>query len=161
VLTPDCISCNTITGEIDPPGGIIYENEYWIMFLRSKPLLVPGEGFIVLKRHAEILNELTAAELTSLGPTMQLTFETVSNVLKPAKVHFGLYAEAVKHIHFHVFPRTSYLPAGNIPITILGVWYDLLHTVGLRRAYQDDEVSEVAARMRQEFQRLIHQREQT
>lgn len=126
------------------------------MFLRSKPLLVPAEGFIVLKRHAEMLNELTAAELTSLGPTIQLTFEAVSNVLKPAKVHFGLYAEAVKHIHFHVFPRMSYLPAGNIPVTILGVWYDLLYKVGLRKAYQDDEVTEVAVRMRQEFQRLIY-----
>jgi hypothetical protein len=85
---------------------------------------------------------------------MQLTFQALSSVLQPAKVHFGLYAEGVKHIHLHVFPRMPHMPAGNIPTTLLGVWYGLLHRVGLKQAYSDDEVAQVAAWMKAEFQRL-------
>jgi len=37
-----------------PPGGIVYDYAHWVIFLRSRPLPTPGQGFIVLKRHCEV-----------------------------------------------------------------------------------------------------------
>ena len=92
-----CVSCATLSGVNVPPGGIIYDDSQWVVFLRARPLLVPGQGFIVLKRHCEHLSELTPAELAALGPMLQHTQRAYDRVLQPAKVHFGLYAEGVKH----------------------------------------------------------------
>jgi diadenosine tetraphosphate (Ap4A) HIT family hydrolase len=108
----------------------------------------------VLKRHCETLAELTPAELATLGPTLSLTTRALTTVLRPGKVHFGLYAEQVSHIHFHVLPRLPSLPAGNIPVTLLGIWYDLLHQLGLKRAFSDAAVAAVAANLQKEFSEL-------
>jgi diadenosine tetraphosphate (Ap4A) HIT family hydrolase len=144
----DCVSCNTLAARPPSPGGIVYQDDHWAFFLRSRPLLVSGQGFIVLKRHCERLSELTPAELQTLGPMMQRAETALDRVLRPAKVHFGLYAEAVQHIHLHVLPRMPSMPAGNIPVTLLSAWYDVLVRLRLKRAYPDSVVADVAQRLR-------------
>lgn len=146
-----CVSCSTLRGELQPPGGILYENQYWSLFLRAGPPLVAGQGFIVLNRHCEDVGELSAAEQEVLGTTMAKTSRAMSVVLKPEKVHFGLYGEGVKHIHLHVTPRLSTMPAGNISLTFLGVWRDYLTRLKLRKPISDAEVSLVAAQLKQAF----------
>ena len=149
-----CVSCRTLSGEIQPPGGIIYNSEHWVVFLRSRPLLAPGQGFIVLKRHCEEIAELTDEEAATLGEVIRRVSAAYVEVLAPERVHFGLYAEEVRHVHLHVLPRTASLPAGNVPTTLLGAWYAVLRRLRLRRAYQDDEVSRVADMLRARFSKL-------
>ena len=146
-----CASCATLSGMNVPPGGILYDDSHWVVFLRARPLLVPGQGFIVLKRHCEHLSELTAAELAALGPMLQHAQCAYDRVLRPAKVHFGLYAEGVRHLHLHIIPRMPTMPAGNIPMTFLHVWATLLASVRLRRPFPDAMVADVAGRLRQAF----------
>ncbi len=154
VLIEGCISCDTLAGKIRPPGGIIGQNEHWMFFCGSQPLLVPGRGYIILKRHCEHLSEIAPPEAATLGPMMRRAAQAVVNVLQPAKVHFGLYAETVKHIHFHVMPRMPDLPAGNVPLTFLLKWCQILNRFGLKRPYSDEYVARIAAQMRAEFQKL-------
>jgi diadenosine tetraphosphate (Ap4A) HIT family hydrolase len=144
----DCISCTTLAGTTPAPGGLVYQDNYWAFFLRARPLLVPGQGFVVLKRHCEHLSDLTAAELAALGPMMQRTTYGLDQVLKPAKVHFGLYGEAVQHLHLHVLPRIATLPASNITVTLLGIWYTVLERIGLKHGYPDTVVADIAQRLR-------------
>jgi hypothetical protein len=80
--------------------------------------------------------------------------QTLDLVLNPAKVHFGLYAEGVKHIHLHVFPRMPTMPAGNIPITFLQVWYKFLVYLRLKQPFFDTTVADVAMQLRHAFQTL-------
>ena len=156
-----CISCATLTGARQPPGGIVYDDTYWVVFLRARPLLAPGQGFIVLKRHCEHLGELTPHELAALGRVMHHTQCAYDLALQPAKVHFGLYAESVKHLHLHVVPRMPGMPAGNIPMTFLHVWAELLAAVRLKRPFADAMVQEVAARLRQAFVSVVNTYDQT
>lgn len=81
----NCLSCQTITGKSTPPGGIIYKNDHWLVFLDACPLLVSGQGFIVLKRHCETLEELTDNELATLGPVMRYTSQAMTRVLQPQR----------------------------------------------------------------------------
>jgi diadenosine tetraphosphate (Ap4A) HIT family hydrolase len=143
-----CISCRTVAGEILPPGGILFEGIYWSFFLRDKPLLVAGQGFIVLKRHCESMADLTPAEVAELGVLMQRVSVALIKVVGAEKVHFGLYAEDVKHLHLHVTPRTTALPAGNIPLTLLSLWYGLLAKIGIRQGMDDESVKRVAERVK-------------
>ena len=86
MLVDGCISCDTISGKFLPPGGVVYENDYWIVALRAKPVRTPCLPFIILKRHCENIHELNDAEATTLGPTMKLTAQVLMRVLQPAKV---------------------------------------------------------------------------
>ena len=152
--TSGCVSCRTLAGEVVPPGGIVYDTTHWVVFLRSRPMLAPGQGFIVLKRHCEDLAGLTAEEAATLGEVMRRTAKAYTQVLAPERVHFGLYAEDVRHVHLHVLPRTRALPAGNIPTTLLGAWYALLQRLRLRQAYGDAEVVQVAGMLGAALARL-------
>jgi diadenosine tetraphosphate (Ap4A) HIT family hydrolase len=152
-LQPGCASCETLSGILRPPGGFIYEKRHWIVFLGAGSLSVP-QGYIVLKRHCEDLKELTPEECSTLGMVMQNTTRVFGTVLKPARVHVGLYAEVVRHIHWHVIPRMSNMPAGNIPLSLFIAWNRSLQRVGLRRVCPDEEVAKLSLQMRSEFERL-------
>lgn len=147
----NCLACSTIAGATLPPGGILFEGEYWLFFLREKPLLVAGQGFIVLKRHCETIAELSKGEAAELGAVMQAVNVVLTEVIDAEKIHFGWYAEAVEHLHLHVTPRTAPLPKGNIPLTFLAVWYGLLARIGLRKAVDGRIVLDVASRLHHAF----------
>lgn len=149
-----CLSCDTVSGYFHPPGGIVYEDAYWLVALRARPIRMPCLPFIILKRHCEDVAHLHAVEAESLGPLMRLTAQVLDRVLQPAKVHFGLYSESVQHIHLHVFPRMPTMPAGNIPNRHINRWYAWLHKMGLRQPFADEAVATYAVRMREEYAAL-------
>ena len=148
-----CLSCNTVSGIVCPPGGIIYENSHWIVFLGAGALSVP-QGYIVLRRHCEEMSELTEEEAKVLGIVMRSTTEVFRSVLKPARVHLALYAEVVRHVHWHVVPRAPSMPAGNIPLTLLIAFNRFLQRLGLKKVCSEGEVASLALQMRLEFERL-------
>jgi diadenosine tetraphosphate (Ap4A) HIT family hydrolase len=138
-----------LSGNTPPPGGAVYENAHWLVCLRSRPLLVAGQGLIVLKRHCEALSDLSAAEAAALGPVMQRVQSAYQAVLSPERLYFGLYGEGIRHRHLHVTPRVAGMPAGNIPLTVLMAWYEFLARLGLRRPFNDALVAETAHKLRQ------------
>jgi diadenosine tetraphosphate (Ap4A) HIT family hydrolase len=105
--------------------------------------------------------DLDPEESASLGEIMQLTAQALSRVVHPAKVHFGIYAEHVKHIHVHVFPRMPNMPPGNIINTAIGQWVSLLHILGLKRAYPDEVVARYTNDLRRAYLAVINERQKT
>jgi diadenosine tetraphosphate (Ap4A) HIT family hydrolase len=98
--------------------------------------------------------ELNLEESSSLGQIMQLTAKALAHVLQPAKVHFGIYAEHVKHIHVHVFPRMPNMPPGNIMNVWIGQWMTVLYSLGLKKAYSDEVVAQHAQDLRRAYLNL-------
>lgn len=135
----------------EPPGGVIYQNDHWAVYLRSRPLLVAGQGFITLRRHCEDLRELTPEEAMSLGPMLQQTMRAFHVVMAPERIHLGLYGEETAHLHWHLTPRTRKLPAGNIPLTVLHILRVGLVRLRLYRPANDEVVANLAAQLRHEF----------
>ncbi len=75
---------------------------------------------------------------------MAKTAQAMSLALHPVKVHFGLYGEGVKHVHLLVTPRMADLPAGNIPLSALTLWRDMLQSLRLRKTISDEMVTSAA-----------------
>lgn len=159
-MTPveTCISCATVSGSFVPPGGVVFEDQYWIVVLRANPVRFPCLPLLILKRHCEDMAELIGDESASLGQLMQLTSQVLNKALQPAKVHFGIYAEDVKHIHVHVFPRMSNMPAGNIPNIWLNQWFGFLHAIGLKKSYSNEVVARYAEELRAAYLELEKQK---
>jgi diadenosine tetraphosphate (Ap4A) HIT family hydrolase len=148
---PHCLTCRTLSGEIQPPGGILYENASWAVFLRARPLLTPAYTFVVLKRHCEELTALTGDEATLLGPTLQRTGAALQAVVAPARIHYGLYAEEVRHIHWHLLPRAAGLPPSHARVVLRGLRRQFLARLRLVRPFSDEEVARVAEQLRHAF----------
>jgi diadenosine tetraphosphate (Ap4A) HIT family hydrolase len=149
-----CICCDTINGFYEPPGGVLYQNSHRAVYLRARPLLVDGQGFIALRRHCEGIGELTPDEALSLGPFLQDVTRVFHRVLAPERVHLGFYGEETRHLHWHLTPRTQNLPAGNVPLTFLHALRGALRQFGLYRPVDDAAVAHLATELRREFSHL-------
>lgn len=101
----DCLSCQVVSGEITPPGGIIHTGQYWIVNHVVGAQLLRGFLIIQPKRHCEHLAELTLAEANEFGTLMQITCRALADVVAPAKTYLCSFGETHKHIHFWVMPR--------------------------------------------------------
>lgn len=159
MLVPGCMSCDILAGKRTPPGGVIYQNEYWHVDSVVGPVYWRGFLIIKLKRHCEQLAVLTPAEADALGPVIRITCAALTAVLQPAKVYVCSFGDGVKHIHLWVLPRPPEMRPGmhwvmlNLDLRTL-----LTRRFGVKRwLCDDDEVVELADRLREQFHQRLHQ----
>jgi diadenosine tetraphosphate (Ap4A) HIT family hydrolase len=108
----ECLTCKSNSGQQRiSPGPTMFEGEYWLVE-HAYPVKRLGWIVIVLKRHAEALHDLSAAEFAELGGLLSLTTHFLSEELHNQKEYISCYGEAegFSHIHFHVFAKPAYLP---------------------------------------------------
>ena len=109
-----CLSCEIISGSVNTPGGIIYQDEVWMLTHSTSPNGAPLKGMLILqpKRHCTHLADLQPEEVRNLGPFLQKTCKAVSDILHPEKTYACSFGEGVKHIHFMIIPRMQGMPIG-------------------------------------------------
>lgn len=76
------------------------------------------KGWLVLapKRHVESFHDLRPDEAAAFGPLAQTVVRAVVLALAPERVYLCLMAEAVQHVHFHVVPRYTGMPASGVKV---------------------------------------------
>jgi diadenosine tetraphosphate (Ap4A) HIT family hydrolase len=126
----NCLACDTLSGKIVPPGGVIYADEYWQVDHALPPIWVPGLLVIKLRRHCEHLAELSPAEAAAFGPFIQQISRVLQEVTKAQKIHVASYGEGIRHMHFLVTPRTAEMPASHIQLTFWLLWRRSLYRLG-------------------------------
>jgi len=145
----NCLACDTLTGKIFPPGGVIYADDYWQVDHALPPIWILGLLIIKLQRHCEHLADLSPAEAAALGPLIQQVSQALREVTKAQKVHVASYGEGIQHVHFLVTPRTTEMPASNIQLTFWLLWRRTLYRLGWKKSvYDPAAASEIAQLVR-------------
>ena len=104
-----CFSCLSNSGENRiSPGEQIYNGSYWVVE-HAYPSGLLGWLSIVLKRHCEVLHELTKDEWVEFGEISFNVMKALKKTLNPKKEYLSCFAETrgFEHIHFHVIPKTA------------------------------------------------------
>lgn len=109
-----CLGCEIISGSVNTPGGIIYQDGFWMLTHARSSNGAPLKGMLILqpKRHCTHLADLQPEEVRNLGPLLQKTCKAVSDILHPEKTYACSFGEGVKHIHFMIIPRMQGMPIG-------------------------------------------------
>ncbi len=76
----------------------------------------PGWVFVVLRRHATELWELSAAERQVLIEDVTRVAEALARVYRPVKMNYELLGNQVPHIHWHLVPRLAGDPEPRWPV---------------------------------------------
>ena len=108
----DCVMCTRVAGEgplfvADLPTSRVYFNE---------DQFFPGWVFVVLKRHAVELYELTASERAAQVEDVNRVARALASVYRPVKMNYELLGNQVPHIHWHLVPRLTTDPDLRQPI---------------------------------------------
>ena len=108
----ECYTCRSLSGERRiSPGPTIVEGRYWLIE-HAYPTRLKGWLVIVLKRHCEVLHELTREEFAELSELQALAVRMLHTELDCAKEYAICFAEAehFQHIHFHIVAKSRDLP---------------------------------------------------
>jgi diadenosine tetraphosphate (Ap4A) HIT family hydrolase len=89
-------------------AGLVYTNAYFCVE-PCAACFVPGYLIVTPQPPAASLSELERDALASLGPTLAAATRAIEVVVRPERVYCALFAEETRSIHFHLFPRTSWL----------------------------------------------------
>jgi diadenosine tetraphosphate (Ap4A) HIT family hydrolase len=106
-----CLACDVLEGRIQPPGGVIYEDEHWVVDHSISPIRLKGWLIAKPRRHVESFGELTDAEAAAFGPLARTAAAAVESALRPERVYVCSFGEEWRHIHVHVVPRYTDMDA--------------------------------------------------
>ena len=100
-----CLACDVNEGRIQPPGGVIYEDERWVVDHSISPVRLKGWLVIKSRRHVEDFADLSPEEAEEFGPLSRSASAAVREALGAERVYVCSFGEEWRHVHVHVVPR--------------------------------------------------------
>ncbi len=77
---------------------------------------VRGYCYLILKRHAIELHDLSAAEAAALMRDLQNVSQALTKVTNPVKINIEIHGNTIPHLHIRFFPRYVGDPFEHEPI---------------------------------------------
>jgi diadenosine tetraphosphate (Ap4A) HIT family hydrolase len=114
IKTTKCIVCRKHKGEIDIPGGVIYEDE--LIFVSHAQLWGEekehylGHVFVEVKRHVAELADLTEQEAQVIGLFTSRIAKALLCTEAMEHVYTFFIGDGVPHVHIHVIGRYPNAP---------------------------------------------------
>ncbi len=109
----DCLVCREIEGQIELPGGLLWEDTDVVAFHmppldgNAEPYL--GHCLVVTRRHVDHLGDLTVAEAESVARASRAVAGAL-RVEGAERVHVAVIGLGVPHFHQHLYPRYPGVP---------------------------------------------------
>jgi diadenosine tetraphosphate (Ap4A) HIT family hydrolase len=101
-----CFICRKHKGqEVAPPGGYIYEDEYWMICHAPGKLDPLGTLFIESKRHFLDYAEMTDEESDSLGHVMRKIYGALKFHTEAERIYQVTLMDGVPHFHSWLVPH--------------------------------------------------------
>lgn len=86
-----------------PPDIIAELDASYLMAGEDSPM--KGYCFLLLKRHAVELYELSPEEATAFMRDVQRASRAVHEITRAVKLNYEIHGNTVPHLHLHLFPR--------------------------------------------------------
>jgi len=101
-----CFLCRKHNGhEAAPPGGYIYEDEYWMVCHAPAKLGPLGTLFVESRRHFLDYAEMTDEESASLGNLMRKVYDALRLRTEAERIYQVTLLEGIPHFHSWLVPR--------------------------------------------------------
>lgn len=105
-MSQECMACRLTAGEVDLPGGRVFQTDQWVVEHCVGSL---GVGTLILKpmRHIVGLADMSSAEAALLGPLLQRISSIIRTLTEADQIYTCLWSHAdwrPGHIHFVLQP---------------------------------------------------------
>jgi diadenosine tetraphosphate (Ap4A) HIT family hydrolase len=110
-MIENCFICRKHDGlEAIPPGGYIYEDEYWMVCHADVKWGPLGTLFIESRRHFLDYSEMTVAEAASLGNLLKQVYAALKEYTEAERIYQLSTMEGQPHLHMWLVPRRKDVP---------------------------------------------------
>lgn len=106
------MNCPLCSPDLEP---IIFESRYWRLVLNHNQDLL-GKCMLVLKRHSEVVTELSSSEWMDLHEQVVIATKVLEEVFQPDHFNYSFLQNLDRHVHLHIIPRykRQRVFAGNV-----------------------------------------------
>jgi histidine triad (HIT) family protein len=115
-VSGDCLVCREVAGEVELPGGLLWDDEHTIAFhvmpTGEDPQPYLGHCIVVTRRHVDHLGDLTEAEAESIARASRVLAKALRDE-GAERVHVAVIGVQRDHFHQHLFPRYPGVPPGT------------------------------------------------
>mmetsp|Transcript_35041 Transcript_35041/g.85894 ORF Transcript_35041/g.85894 Transcript_35041/m.85894 type:complete len:170 (+) Transcript_35041:95-604(+) len=102
----DCKKCQQVRKEVVPEvGGILFEDDLWIVVHKGAPIGVAGHLQLVSKRHYQGPAHMTDAEASHLGLMLRHCEAILAQVSGASAVYTAALGASTPHFHCHMVPK--------------------------------------------------------
>lgn len=109
LICMSCFICNKHTGTTNqPPGGYIYEDDYWMICHFPAEQSVLGQLVIESKRHFLDFSDMTDEEARSYGNVVKKIYTILKQITDAERIYSVVTIDGVPHFHAHFIPRMSH-----------------------------------------------------
>jgi histidine triad (HIT) family protein len=120
-----CLVCREVAGEVELPGGPLYEDDLVVVThmppLPDRPSPYLGHLQVVPRRHVPGLDGLTDAEAAALGLAVARASRALRAREGVERIYSAVIGHGVDHLHVHVFPRYAGTPP-DVPWFAVDDW---------------------------------------
>jgi diadenosine tetraphosphate (Ap4A) HIT family hydrolase len=108
VTNIDCDVCREVAGQVELPGGRLWDDELVLAFhvpplVEPRPLL--GHLLVVPRRHADTWADLTDEEASRVGLVAARLARPLRTVTSAERIYAAVLGHHSVHFHLHLFPR--------------------------------------------------------
>lgn len=105
-----CAICKANSGEVPIPGGIIFENDLWLVRHLTPGRGVPGWTMVQSQRHVAGISGFNDAEAANFGPAFRHLHQVLQDVTGALRIYTASMNESSPHFHCHLVPRYVRMP---------------------------------------------------
>jgi diadenosine tetraphosphate (Ap4A) HIT family hydrolase len=111
-----CLVCREVAGEVELPGGLLWDDglaiAFHVMPTDEDPRPYLGHCMVVTVRHVDHLGDLTEAEVESVARASRAVAKSLRGE-GAERVHIAVIGLRHDHFHQHLFPRYPGVPPGT------------------------------------------------
>ncbi len=134
----DCAICQSNAGELDAPGGVVFENDLWLIHHTGAPFPLAGWFLLQPQRHVQGPARFDAAEAANFGPALSHFMRTLERVTGAERSYVVAFGESFPHMHAHLIPRYGALADADVAWGIADMFRQI--TAGERPGAPEAEV---------------------
>ncbi len=150
-----CTLCDRLAGKIDPPGGLILENEHWLIEHTFTPICLPGLLTALLKRHCTDLAELSQVEVASYRGAIAALTQAMQKVFPSKTFRIETLPDGLAHVHFSIFPQILAFDQDPTATYLYLRHKAILEEQGVPSSHPGDiQIDQVSAQLRKELKRM-------
>ena len=109
-----CDVCREIAGEIELPGGLLWDTALVLAF-HVPPLLEPspllGHLLLTTRRHADTWADLSSDEASEIGIACATLGRGLRSLTNAERLYSAVIGHHSPHFHLHLFPRYPGTPS--------------------------------------------------
>jgi diadenosine tetraphosphate (Ap4A) HIT family hydrolase len=105
-----CGICQSNAGDRPIAGGIIWENDRWLVRHSPPPYGVAGWMTLQTQRHVGGPAHFDDAEAASFGPTLRHLEKVLEEITGALRIYTAAMGESFPHFHGHMVPRRASMP---------------------------------------------------